>query len=307
MSTVELAADCSRCSGLCCVALPFGRSADFAIDKPAGVPCVHLQGDFRCGIHDRLRPEGFPGCTVFDCFGAGQRVTRETFHGRDWRTDPALAASMFAALLVVRDLHEILLLLGQAGAAVAAARGTATGAGELAARVRDLVATVEALAAGTSDELAAVDVGRLRQQVGPVLGAVSAAVRRADPAVGGSARGGRGRGGRGRFRPGADLAGADLAGRDLRGADLRAAELRGAVLLATDLSGADLRGADLLGADLRDARLAGADLRGVLYLTGPQAAAARGDASTRLPDGLARPRHWPPGRRLAAGGGAGTS
>ena len=43
----ELTADCGRCFGLCCVALPFSRSADFAYDKPAGEPCVNLQPDSR--------------------------------------------------------------------------------------------------------------------------------------------------------------------------------------------------------------------------------------------------------------------
>src|SRR5690606_37914114 len=74
-----LTADCSRCAGLCCVALPFAASADFAVDKAAGTPCGHLQPDFRCGIHDGLREAGYPGCTVFDCFGAGQRVVQVTF------------------------------------------------------------------------------------------------------------------------------------------------------------------------------------------------------------------------------------
>ena len=68
---MDLRADCARCFGLCCVAPAFAASADFAIDKPAGQACPHLAGDFRCGIHDELRPRGFPGCTVYDCFGAG--------------------------------------------------------------------------------------------------------------------------------------------------------------------------------------------------------------------------------------------
>ena len=88
---LELAADCSRCAGLCCVALPFGRSADFPVDKAAGDPCEHLRRDFRCGIHDRLREEGYRGCTVFDCFGAGQQVTQVTFGGKDWRSGEASA------------------------------------------------------------------------------------------------------------------------------------------------------------------------------------------------------------------------
>ena len=60
-----------RCAGLCCVAPAFAASADFAIDKPAGRPCPNLRDDFRCGIHAELRERGFPGCEVFDCFGAG--------------------------------------------------------------------------------------------------------------------------------------------------------------------------------------------------------------------------------------------
>src|SRR5438270_12612197 len=85
---VELQADCDRCVGLCCVAPGFSASADFAIDKPPGDPCPNLAtapGDFRCRIHERLRAEGFPGCTAYDCFGAGQHVTQVTFRGVDWR------------------------------------------------------------------------------------------------------------------------------------------------------------------------------------------------------------------------------
>src|SRR6188768_3666781 len=93
-----LKADCSRCFGLCCVAPAFAASADFAIDKPAGSPCPNLQADFRCGIHAELRERGFPGCEVFDCFGAGQQLTQVTFGGRTWREDRALAAQQFAVL-----------------------------------------------------------------------------------------------------------------------------------------------------------------------------------------------------------------
>ena len=59
-----LRADCSRCQALCCVALAFSRSADFAIDKEAGEPCDPLSEDDTCRMHARLRGSGFPGCTV---------------------------------------------------------------------------------------------------------------------------------------------------------------------------------------------------------------------------------------------------
>jgi len=67
------------------VAPAFSASSDFAIDKPAGEPCPNLTTDFRCGIHTTLRERGFPGCVVYDCFGAGQKVARVTFGGQDWR------------------------------------------------------------------------------------------------------------------------------------------------------------------------------------------------------------------------------
>ena len=89
---------------------------------------------------------------------------------------------------------------------------------------------------------------------------------------------------------GSDLSRADLVGVRWPDADLRRASLRGALLLGADLRGADLRLADLLGADLRGADLRGADLSTSLFLTPMQAAAARGDAATRLPAAGAPPR-----------------
>jgi hypothetical protein len=47
-------------------------------------------------------------------------------------------------------------------------------------------------------------------------------------------------------------------------------------------------------AHLEGADLCGADLRGTTGLTEAQLAAASGDASTKLPEGVARPAAWPP-------------
>lgn len=89
-------------------------SADFAIDKDAGQACPHLRSDFRCGIHQRLRHEGFPGCTVYDCFGAGQKVAQVTFGGQDWRQAPQTAKQMFEVFTIMRQLHELLWYLTEA-------------------------------------------------------------------------------------------------------------------------------------------------------------------------------------------------
>ncbi|MGY1620511.1 pentapeptide repeat-containing protein [Geodermatophilus sp. SYSU D00691] len=269
MTASDLRADCSACAGLCCVALPFARSADFALDKPAGSPCPNLGADFRCGIHAQLRERGFAGCTVFDCQGAGQKVTQLTFGGRDWRTDPGTARQVFAVFAVVRQLHELLALLAEA-LVLDAAR-------TLHVELRAAYEEVDALTRGSAEELERCDVGAVRAGVGELLLRTSELAR----------AGLRGR----------EHRGADLMGRRLRRADLRGADLRGAYLIGADLRDADLRAADLVGADLRGADLRGTDLTGALFLTQAQLDSARGDASTRLPGHLRRPLHWAVTRR----------
>ncbi|MFD3501349.1 pentapeptide repeat-containing protein [Streptomyces sp. NPDC058676] len=262
-----LRGDCEQCFGLCCVALPFAASADFAIDKEAGKPCPNLRGDHRCGIHARLRTEGFSGCTVYDCFGAGQKVSQVTFGGRDWRTGPREDARRMADVFpVVRQLHELLWYLTEA-LALPAARPIHADLGRVLERT-------EALTRQTPAELGALDVGAHRQEVNVLLLRTSELARAGIP-------------GKKKNRRGADLMGARL-----KGADLRGANLRGTYLIAADLTGADLRGADLIGADLRDADLTDADLTDAFFLTQPQLNAARGSAGTRLPQSVTRPVHW---------------
>jgi len=262
----NLLADCASCFGLCCVALPFSASADFAFDKEAGQPCPHLQPDFRCSVHRHLRQRGFPGCTVYDCFGAGQQVAQSTFAGLDWRQDRGRAQQMAAVFPVVRALHELLWYLTEAltfdlaeplHAAIGAARDV-----------------TEGLSGRPAEALLALDVDAHRAGVNVLLLEASTVVR--------SAPG----------RATVDHRGAVLVGARLARADLRGASLRGALLVGADLRGADLRGADLIGADLRGADLAGADLTGALFVVQAQLDAARGDGTTRIPAGRARPATW---------------
>lgn len=261
----DLTADCANCFGLCCVALPFAESADFAVDKDAGEPCRNLLADFRCGIHANLRERGFPGCAVFDCFGAGQKVSQSTFAGRDWRQGPDIAREMFRVFPVMRRLHELLWYLDEALAMPSAE--------PVRDDLRKALDDVVRLTQGSPGDIAGLDVPRVREKVNVLLLRVSELVRAGVP-------------GRKNRR------GADLIGARLRGADLRGADLRGAYLIAADLRDADLRAADLIGADLRDADLRGADLTGSVFLTRAQLDAARGDAATRLPAPLGRPAHW---------------
>ncbi|MFF5212707.1 pentapeptide repeat-containing protein [Streptosporangium sp. NPDC000396] len=271
----DLRADCERCFALCCVAPAFAASADFAIDKPAGQACPNLRQDFRCGIHRDLRKRGFSGCTVFDCFGAGQKVSQVTFGGQDWRRAPRTAKQMFEVFAVMRQLHELLWYLSEAL--------TLQPARPLHGELRLALDEIERLTLDSPGALLGLNLAAHRQGVSDLLLRVSELVR---AEVRGSKKDRK-----------KDRRGADLIGADLRGADLRGANLRGAYLIGADLRGADLRLADLIGADFRNADLRGADLTGSIFLIQSQLDAAKGDAGTRLPPSLTHPAHWSPGDR----------
>ncbi|GAA2915570.1 pentapeptide repeat-containing protein [Streptosporangium fragile] len=274
-----LRADCERCFGLCCVVPAFTASADFAVDKAAGQACPNLQQDFRCGIHRDLRQRGFPGCTVYDCFGAGQQVSQVTFGGQDWRRAPHTAKQMFEVFPIMRHLHELLWYLTEAL--------TMPPARPLHGELRRALDEIDALTRTGPDALADVDVAARRRDVNVLLQRASELVRARVP--------------RGRTNRRAEQRGADLIGANLRGADLRGANLRGAYLIGTDLRGADLGVADLTGADLRGADLRGADLSESIFLTQSQLDAAKGDATTKVPPSLAHPAHWAPSGTPHAG------
>ncbi|MBM9468359.1 pentapeptide repeat-containing protein [Nakamurella sp. YIM 132084] len=245
----------------------------FAFDKDAGEPCRNLQEDFGCGIHAQLRERGFPGCTVFDCQGAGQKVTQLTFAGRDWRDEDADREFMFATFHVMRPLHELLWYVVDALARPAASA--------LHTELDRAYEHIDALTRRSAEEIMRSDLTGERERVREVLIRASALVRAGVRTGRRPTRAGR------RAQPGADLMGADLSGQDLRGVDLR-----GARLIAADLRGCDLREADLIGADLRNTDLSDADLSTALYLTQMQVNAARGSRATRLPSRLRRPSHW---------------
>ena len=79
----------------------------------------------------------------------------------------------------------------------------------------------------------------------------------------------------------------------MQGASLNRAWLKGAGLDDADLRRAKLVEANLENATLRETHLEGADLTGATGLTKEQLKDAIGDAKTKLPKGVERPKHWP--------------
>ena len=181
-------------------------------------------------------------------------------------------SSMFAVFKVVRQLHEMLWYLAEAG--------ERTFDPDLAAAAEQLSEGIAAAAQGDAATVLAADVVSLHGEVRALLMEVSDEVRASYGAEDQQTVDGG-------VRTGADLVGANLANRRLCGADLRSAYLIGA-----NLRGSDLTAADLLGADLRGAQLQGADLSKALYLTQPQINAAEGAPTTLIPTRLTRPAHW---------------
>lgn len=270
----SLRADCESCFGLCCVALYFPSSEGFPIDKDAGQPCPNLQTDFRCGVYPGLKELGYRGCTAFDCFGAGQKVSQVSYGGHDWRQFSESAKEMFAVFQIMRQLHELLWYLAEAL--------TLEQARLIHGPLKSMLEKTESFTRLSPESLLKLDVAAHRSAVNELLIKTSEYVRA-----------GVRHGQKTPLKNQKTLAGRlDLMGADLKRTDLRGVNLRGAYLIAADLKGVDLTGADLIGADLRDADLRGANLTNSIFLTQAQINTAIGDRGTKLPISLRRPGHW---------------
>ncbi|WP_242450787.1 pentapeptide repeat-containing protein [Priestia endophytica] len=261
-----LSSDCTSCFGLCCVALPYAKSADFAFDKDGGTPCRNLQDHYLCGIHDNLIQEGFRGCVAYECFGAGQKVSRIIYKGKEWKGNKQYAEQMFSVYPIVQQLHEMLSYLYEAMSYEETK--------SIHTELREMFRETEKMTEQSPEEILHIDIAGHRAKVNMLLLQTSELVR---PQITHKKK---------------RKYSSDYIGAKLRKAKLKGENLRGALLIAADLREADLRFTDLIGADFRDADLSGADLTGSLFLTQAQVNAAKGNSHTKLPPSLKIPDHW---------------
>ncbi len=269
----HLKPNCENCFGFCCTALYFSKQDGFPVDKIAGMPCPNLTSDFRCSVHNKLKETGLKGCIAYECFGAGQQVSQVTFAGRDWRTEPELAASQFEAFRVMQNLHEICWYLLEA-TSYRLSPSTYKSVSKAFADTQNMTRLAPAA-------LTKLDLSAHHAKIGKLLGVVSQMTRSEISRKNHIA-----------FRPEQRPNSPDYFGKDLRKKDLRCVTLRSACLIAANLEGADLNGTDFLGADLRDTNLKGADLSNSIFLTQSQVNAAIGDSGTKLPKFLSYPSDW---------------
>lgn len=268
----SLTADCKNCFGLCCTALNIVASSDFAINKTAGTPCPNLQGDFRCKIHKNLREKGFKGCTVFDCLGAGQKVSQSTFNGQSWKNHPEIVQKMFSVFPIMEQLYEMIAFIAEAL--------TYDVSHSLQGKLNKQLEKLQALTDTDAGSLLSLDIIGCRLPVNELLLETSEYIRSELSS---------------KFfmiKKGKQCRGVDWVGKNLKGKDLRTTDLRGAYLIAADLRNSDLRGVDFIGADLRDANLSGANLSTSMFLTQMQINSAKGNEKTILPAHIQSPSHW---------------
>ncbi|HAX72701.1 MAG TPA: hypothetical protein DCY20_04190 [Firmicutes bacterium] len=273
-SKQALKTDCSACFGLCCVALFYSRMDGFPSDKPAGKPCLDLEKNFGCRIHEELKEKGYKGCLGYDCIGAGQKICQVTFKGLDWRSHPNVKQEMFDVLPIMRGLHELLWFLNDAY------RFDVTK--PLHQTIQALYDEVEALTLQSPEAILKLDLNAWRYKVNEVLIKCSERVRTEAVRCDKGSKGERKIMNRG----------SNFMGKDMRKLNLVGANLRGALLIASNLKGCDLSGADVIGADMRDANVCEADLSLALFLTQAQLNAAIGNNKTKIPAHLTRPSHW---------------
>lgn len=261
----RLKSDCQNCFALCCVALPYEKSADFPLNKNAGDACPNLCSNNLCSIHDQLRDRGFRGCVTYECFGAGQHVSQVIYKGNDWRDDTTRAEEMFAVFPIVQQLHEMLWYLEQAI--------TLTETEPFKESLREVYEQTVELTKEQPEDILNIDINSHRSTVNSLLIKTSQ-VYRAE------------------FTNQVKINEQDYLGANLKGLNLQGQDFRGTLMMASDLSHSDLSKSDFIGADLRDAKLYGAKIGDALFLTQSQINSAIGDQSTEIPSYLKRPRHW---------------
>ncbi|MDO5518047.1 MAG: pentapeptide repeat-containing protein [Clostridium sp.] len=270
----SLKPDCKECFGLCCTALYFSKSEGFPNNKDAGKPCINLRDDFKCSVHKSLRNKGLKGCIAYECFGAGQKISKYTYKGQSWRENPDNSKEMFDLFLIMFQLHEMLWYLTEAF--------RMSSDSDMQEKIKMIIDETVKITESEPKNIFNIDITAHKKRVNELLLKTSLQIRKKASM-----------GKKGSLKNRKSIAGRlDFIGADCRKLNLVGEDLSGAFFIAANAANVNFNGADLLGADFRDADLSGADLRNSLFLTQMQINSAKGDRKTLLPISLVYPEHW---------------
>ena len=259
--------DCANCLGLCCVALYFSKAEGFPENKKPGVPCRHLQPDYKCNIHSQLSGHGLKGCMAYDCFGAGQHVTRFLSERPDWSSIPKEEANIiFNSYLTIMQIHQTLWYLTSASALRLKSQEKE--------QLRQMCEKGRKLTDQPLEILQTLDIEPFRKSSNNLLKQICTRIGN-------------------ELNPhGKPDSVKNYMGKNLKRKNLIGKDFTSALLIAADLEGAGLFGANFLGADMRDANIKNTDLSQCLFLSQIQINAAKGNERTLLPPYLSRPSSW---------------
>lgn len=225
---------------------------------------MNLEEDYKCRIHESLTQKGMKGCTTYDCFGAGQKVTAQIYSGETWRTLTGRTEEIFDIYLTVFRMQQMLWFLTEAGTILPACK--------LQPAINKLMKQNRQVTSGSPKEILNFDLETYKNKVNKILEETGLLVKRCFKSTGNSRT--------------------QYMGKCFRGRSFDGADFSMSLLIAADFSGCSFHGADFLGADTRDTNFAGADLREAIFLTQAQLNGARGSGETKLPRHLDRPAAW---------------
>lgn len=254
---------CDNCFGLCCIGLYFSKVDGFPEDKKAGVPCKHLNNNYKCDIHSDLFTKNLRGCMNYECFGAGQFVSTYTFLNTNGCNNNDNL--IFDCFNKIKYLHEMIWYLLEAY--------ELSEEHYLKKNIENEINYIIALCNYDKFDLLTIDIELIRNDVNILLRQISDIVFKKH----GSKN---------------ILSGRECIGKNFNNTELRGADCRGSLLIAADLSNKDLSYTNFQAADMRDANISNSDLSKSLFLTQSQINSCIGNDCTILPSKLKKPTVW---------------
>lgn len=257
---LQLKTNCSKCSGLCCVALFFSKMDGFPKDKKAGQPCNNLLDDFRCKIHTQLEDRNLKGCIGYDCFGAGQHVTQCIYQGKTYRDLTNQATEIFDVFIIVFQLYQVRYYLLEVL--------TLDISSKKKERIKDLIIENKKICNYFPNKLLSFNLNTYKDKINPVLKQICS-----------------------QFKNNKKVPTIFLA-KNFKGEDMSGLDLSMKLLIAANFDSCKFDNTIFLGADTRDANFNDADLTKALFLTQGQVNSAKGNRNTKLPKHLNYPVTW---------------
>lgn len=260
----KLISDCSKCSGLCCIALYCIKSDGFPKDKPIGEPCINLMDDFKCRIHNDLERMGMRGCIGYDCFGAGQYLTEQIYGGVTWQTQPEKTKEICDMYVLVYRLFQLRFFLYESKKLASSE--------SLLPEIAGVLRENEKICKSSIKEILQYPIDAYQNKVNHVLKESCLALNK--------------------YLGIKKNMGNNFINRNFEGKDFSGVDFNMKILIESNFKNCIFKGATFIGTDTRNANFDGADLREAVFLSQGQVNAAKGSRRTKLPKHLRYPDTW---------------